>query len=404
MPGSVHDVAIVGAGVIGLATALEFSRRFPALRLLILEKEETIAAHQSGHNSGVIHSGIYYRPGSMKAKLCVEGAAAMIAFCGEHGIAHEICGKVIVATSENELTGLHELQRRAQANGVAGVEMIGPERLQEVEPHAAGIRALWVPGTGITDYAAVTRKYAELVQAAGGIIVKGVTVVGVSHCSEEVVIETTHGDYRAGFLVNCAGLYSDRIAMLAGAEPEVRIVPFRGEYYEIARQRRGLVRALLYPVPDPDLPFLGVHFTRRVDGSVEAGPNAVLALRREGYRKTDISLEELGGTLAFGGFWRMARKWWRVGAGEYYRSFSKTAFVKALQRLVPELTADDLTPGDAGVRAQAVDGNGNLIDDFHIVRAEGAVHVLNVPSPAATASLVIGREIVKMGESCFANL
>jgi L-2-hydroxyglutarate oxidase len=396
MPEDRFDLVIIGGGIVGLATAREVTRRFPALRVAVLEKETSVAAHQSGHNSGVIHSGLYYRPGSLKAKLCVEGAAAMIAFCREHGVAHEVCGKVIVATRERELAGLEELQRRGNANGVAGVEMVGPERLRELEPHAAGIRALHVPATGITDYAAVTRKYAEMVMAAIGTVLTGTEVVGIARNQWEVVIETTRGNYKAGFLVNCAGLYSDRIARMAGAETDVRIVPFRGEYYQITRARRSLVRGLIYPVPDPALPFLGVHFTRRVDGSIEAGPNAVLALRREGYRKTDISVGELADAMAFAGFWRMARRWWRVGAGEYYRSLSKTAFLKALQRLVPELQSADLTAGGSGVRAQAVDRSGKLIDDFRFAASDRAVHVLNVPSPAATASLVIGREIVAM--------
>jgi L-2-hydroxyglutarate oxidase len=389
---------IIGGGIVGLATALEVTRRFPALRLAVLEKEAVLAAHQSGHNSGVIHSGLYYRPGSLKAKLCLAGASAMVAFCREHGIAHEICGKVVVATDERELPGLDELQRRGHANGVLGLAMIGPERLRELEPHAAGIRALHVPTTGITDYAAVTRKYAEIVAAANGTVLTGTEVVGIVRGSGEVVVQTTLGDYRAGFLINCAGLYSDRISRLAGAETDVRIVPFRGEYYEVAPARRSLVRGLVYPVPDPDLPFLGVHFTRRVDDSIEAGPNAVLALRREGYRKTDISIGELSQAMTFGGFWKMARKFWKVGAGEYYRSFNKAAFVKALQRLVPELQSADLAPGGAGVRAQAVDRSGKLVDDFRFAVSDRAVHVVNVPSPAATASIVIGREIVKMAQ------
>jgi L-2-hydroxyglutarate oxidase len=392
------DLIIIGGGIVGLATALEVTRRFPALRLAVLEKEAALAAHQSGHNSGVIHSGIYYRPGSLKAKLCVAGASAMIAFCREHGIAHEICGKVVVATSQRELPALVELQRRGVANGVPGLAMIDAERLRELEPNAAGLRALHVPSTGITDYAAVTRKYAELVTTAHGTVLTATEVVGITRGHGEMVLQTTRGDYRAGFLINCAGLYSDRIGRLAGADTEVRIIPFRGEYYEIAPARRSLVRGLIYPVPDPDLPFLGVHFTRRVDGSIEAGPNAVLALRREGYRKTDVSLGDLGEAMSFGGFWRMARKFWKVGAGEYYRSLHKPAFVKALQKLVPGIRSEDLERGGAGVRAQAVDKAGKLVDDFRFAVSERAVHVVNVPSPAATASIVIGQEIVKMAE------
>ena len=392
------DLIVIGGGIVGLATALATTRSFPALRLAVLEKEDRLAAHQSGHNSGVIHSGIYYRPGSLKARLCVEGAREMAAFCREHGIPLEICGKVVVATYERELAGLDELLRRGSVNGVPGLAMIGPERLRELEPHAAGIRALHVPGTGITDYEAVTRKYAEIVAAANGVVLTGTEVVGIAHRGAQVEIETTHGEFNAKFLINCAGLYSDRISRMAGAEPDVRIVPFRGEYYEIAPSRRSLVRGLIYPVADPALPFLGVHFTRRVDGSVEAGPNAVLALCREGYRKGDISVGDLAEAMSFAGFWRMARKFWRVGAGEYYRSLYKPGFVKALQRLVPEVQPSDLERGGAGVRAQAVDRSGKLVDDFRFATSDRAVHVLNVPSPAATASLLIGREIVAMAE------
>ncbi len=397
MPDKRFDLVIIGGGIVGLATAMESVRRFPGLRVAVLEKESRLAAHQTGHNSGVIHSGIYYRPGSLKARLCVEGAAAMVAFCREHGVPHEVCGKVVVATGEEGLPALEELRRRAAANGVP-VEAIGRERLRELEPHAAGIRALHVPGTGITDYSAVAAKYAEAISAAGGSIVLEAEVLGIRRDGADRIIESRRGTYRAAAVINCAGLYSDRVARLAGADPEVRIIPFRGEYYQIAPLRRELVRALIYPVPDPALPFLGVHFTRRVDGTVEAGPNAVLALRREGYRKTDFSPAELSETLRFPGFWRMARRMWRSGAGEYYRSLSKPAFVRALQKLVPEIRGADLEPGGSGVRAQAVDRSGKLVDDFRFVCSGRMVHVLNVPSPAATASLVIAREIVNMAE------
>lgn len=394
MPDQDFDLIVIGAGIVGLATALEASRRFPRLCIAVLDKEDRVGAHQTGHNSGVIHSGLYYRPGSLKAKLCVEGARRMVEFCREHGIAHEICGKLVVATSENELPALEALYRRGQANGVAGVQQIGPERLQEFEPHAAGIRALHVASTGIVDYKEVARKYAELIAAAGGKILLAAGVVGIRRAAETVV-ETRAGAFRAKLVVNCAGLYSDRIALMAGDEPGVRIVPFRGEYYELAHDRRGLVKNLIYPVPDPAMPFLGVHFTRRVDGSVEAGPNAVLAFRREGYRKTDFNAGELTSTLTFPGFWKMARRFWRSGAHEYYRSYSKAVFTRALQKLVPDIREQDLAPGGSGVRAQAVDRNGKLIDDFHIVPSRGMVHVLNVPSPAATASLAIAHEIVR---------
>lgn len=387
------DLVVIGAGIVGLASALEASRRFPNSRIAVLDKEDRVAAHQTGHNSGVIHSGLYYRPGSLKATLCIEGARAMVEFCREHGIAHEICGKVVVATREEELPRLEELRRRGEANGVRGVEVIGPERLRDIEPHAAGIRALHVPSTGIADYSAVARKYAELIEAAGGKIILSAQVVGIRR-KEGTVVETSAGAFSAPMVINCAGLYSDRIAHMAGADPGMRIVPFRGEYYQLGVERRGLVRNLIYPVPEPALPFLGVHFTRRVDGAVEAGPNAVLALRREGYRKTDFDAAELASTLRFPGFWRMARRFWRSGAYEYYRSLSKSAFTRALRKLVPDIRDQDLAPGGSGVRAQAVSKDGKLVDDFQIVRTDGMVHVLNVPSPAATASLSTGRRVI----------
>ena len=394
------DLVIIGGGIIGLSTGMAFAKRFPSSRLLIVEKEDRVAAHQTGHNSGVIHSGLYYKPGSLKAKACVEGAAAMVAFCREHGIPHEICGKVVVATREDELPALEELYRRGVANGVPNLSVLGPEQLREIEPHSAGIRALHVPTTGITDYIAVAEKYAALVEAGGGNIIMGAKVTGLARRSGETVVETTKGDFAARTAINCAGLYSDRIARLAGSEPGAIIVPFRGEYYEIAAERRQLVRGLIYPVPDPKFPFLGVHFTLKIRGGIEAGPNAVLALRREGYRKTDFSFPDALATFAYPGFWRMARKYWLEGFKEYYRSLNKKAFVRALQRLLPELQEADIRPGGSGVRAQALDRSGKLLDDFLIVRGDGKtggmIHVLNVPSPAATASIVIGRRIVEM--------
>ncbi|OFV99563.1 MAG: hydroxyglutarate oxidase [Acidobacteria bacterium RIFCSPLOWO2_02_FULL_61_28] len=395
------DIVIIGGGIIGLASALEATRRFPSQRILVLEKENRVAAHQTGHNSGVIHSGIYYQPGSLKARTCVEGAAAMVAFCREHSLPHELCGKVVVATREEELPALEELQRRGTANGVPDLTMIGTERLREIEPHSAGIRALHVPVTGITDYVAVAEKYAQLVAERGGEVRTGTRVLNLARRGGEMIVETTKGPFSARSVINCAGLHSDRIARLAGARTDSIIVPFRGEYYEITPERHDpgrheLVRGLIYPVPDPKFPFLGVHFTRRIRGGVEAGPNAVLALRREGYRKTDFSFTDALTTFTYPGFWRMAGKYWRSGLDEFYRSLSKRAFVHALQRLVPEIQETDLRPGGSGVRAQALDRNGKLLDDFHIVRADGVIHVLNVPSPAATASLVIGRTIVDL--------
>ena len=394
MTDSSCDVLIVGGGIVGLAVALEITRRFPRLRLLLVEKEDRVGRHQSGHNSGVIHSGVYYKPGSLKAKLCVAGAAAMVEFCREHGIPHQVCGKVIVATHEDEFPRLEELRRRGEANGLTGLQSIGPEQLRQVEAHASGLRALVVPSTGITDYAAVCDKYAEIVSAQGGTILTSTAVIGLKRQTDEIVAETNRGAFSARFLINCAGLFSDRIARMAGDDPQVIIVPFRGEYYDLIPARSSLVRGLIYPVPDPRFPFLGVHFTRRVSGSVDAGPNAVLAFRREGYRRSDFSLRDLASSLAFPGFWRMAAKHWRSGIDEFHRSFSKTAFVRALQRLVPEVREEDLVPGGSGVRAQALTRDGALVDDFQFVSSGKMLHVLNVPSPAATASLVIGRAIV----------
>jgi L-2-hydroxyglutarate oxidase LhgO len=394
MTDSRHDVVIVGGGIVGLAVALEITKRFPRLRLLLLEKEARVGQHQSGHNSGVIHSGVYYKPGSQKARLCVEGARAMIEFCRAHDIPHQVCGKVIVATYPEEFPRLEELRRRGEENGLTGLQLIGPEQLREIEPHASGLRALVVPSTGITDYAAVCEKYAELIHAQGGTILTSTTVTGLRNLTSEVVVETSGASFSTTYLINCAGLFSDRIAGMAGGKPDVIIVPFRGEYYDLIPQRSSLVRALIYPVPDPQFPFLGVHFTRRVSGTVDAGPNAVLAFRREGYERTDFSLRDLASSLAFPGFWRMAAQHWRSGLDEFHRSFSKPAFVRALQRLLPELRAEDLIPGGSGVRAQALRRDGTLVDDFQFVPSGKMLHVLNVPSPAATASLVIGRTIV----------
>ena len=396
MPDSHHDVIIVGGGIVGLSVALEITQRFPRLRTLLLEKEDRVARHQSGHNSGVIHSGIYYKPGSLKAKLCVAGAAAMIEFCREHGIPHSICGKVIVATRQEELQPLEELRRRGEANGVAGVRLIGSAELRDLEPNASGLQALVVPSTGVTDYVAVCDKYAELIVERGGSILTSAEVLGIKRVASEIVVETRRGAFSTTYFINCAGLFSDRISRMAGDKPEVRIAPFRGEYYDLIPERSSLVRALIYPVPDPRFPFLGVHFTRRISGRVDAGPNAVLAFRREGYRRTDFDLKDLASSLAFPGFWRMAAKYWRSGLDEVHRSFSKTAFVRALQRLVPAVRDEDLVPGGSGVRAQALKRDGTLVDDFQFVQSGKMLHVLNVPSPAATASLLIGRAIVDM--------
>src|SRR5580704_16827607 len=399
MTDSRSDVIVVGGGIVGLAVALDITKRLPRLRLLLLEKEDRVGRHQSGHNSGVIHSGVYYKPGSLKARLCITGAAAMIEFCREHGIPHSICGKVIVATRPEELQSLEELRRRGEANGVTGARLIGSAELRELEPSASGLHALVVPSTGVTDYAAVCDKYAELIVERGGSILTSAEVLSLKRGASEIVAETKRGAFSTTYFINCAGLFSDRISRMAGDEPEAMIAPFRGEYYDLIPERSWLVRALIYPVPDPRLPFLGVQFTRRISGRVDAGPNAVLAFRREGYRRTDFSLKDLASSVTFPGFRRMAAKHWRSGLEEVYRSFSKAAFVQALQRLVPEVREEDLVPGGSGVRAQALKRDGTLVDDFQFVQSGKMLHVLNVPSPAATASLVIGRAIVDIASA-----
>jgi len=396
------DVAVVGGGIVGLATAQALLREHPGLRLVILEKEARLAAHQTGHNSGVIHSGIYYRPGSHKARLCVEGARLMKEFCAEHGIRVDPIGKVIVATSEAELPRLQALFERGVANGVQGLTLIDHGGLRAIEPHAAAIRAIHSPTTSIVDYGEVAQALGRDLLSRGVVARTGARVTAIQRTSEGFDLSTASGPVQARRLVNCAGLYSDVVARLAGARPDVRIIPFRGEYYVIRPERHDLVRGLIYPVPDPKFPFLGVHFTRTVHGEVEAGPNAVLAFAREGYRFGRIHPRELASTLGYSGFWSMARRYWRTGTYEMYRSLSKTAFVRALQRLLPEIGPADITPGGAGVRAQAVTADGSLVDDFRIARSRDAIHVLNAPSPAATASLAIGRHIAGLATEALA--
>lgn len=387
------DVAIVGAGIVGLAVGLQLVRRNPGLKVIILEKESEVASHQTGHNSGVMHSGLYYKPGSLKARLCVEGRAELTRFCEEQAIPHEICGKIVVATDESEIPGLHELLRRGRANGVAGLRELNAEQIREIEPHASGLRGIHVPTTGITDFKLVSAKYAEIIKQGGGEVLIDSGVSGIVREADGIVLETASGAMHARFVVNCAGLQSDLIAKMAGASLGLRIVPFRGEYYELVPSKHHLIKGLVYPVVDPRFPFLGVHFTKRIHGGVEAGPNAVLSFKREGYTRTSFDLSDVLSTALFPGFWKMASHNWKSGIGEIYRSWSKQAFTRALRKLLPSLTEQDIHPGGSGVRAQALDQQGRLLDDFHFVNQDRILHVCNVPSPAATASLVIGREI-----------
>ena len=396
-----YDVAIVGGGILGLATARAITERRPDARLVILEKESKLATHQTGHNSGVIHSGLYYRPGSYKARLCVEGARLMEAFCDEHGIRRQTIGKVVVATEPEELPRLDTLYQRGVANGVPGVRMLEPDELREIEPHASALRGIHSPNTGIVDYTEVCAAMADQLRGRGVEILTGSEVRSIARVGGELEVRTAWSGVRARHLVNCAGLYSDRVARMAGAQPDVQIIPFRGEYYFIKPEKHDLVRGLIYPVPDPECPFLGVHLTRTVHGEVEAGPNAVLAFAKEGYRFGRVNPAELAGTLAYRGFWHMARRYWRMGSYEMYRSLRKAAFVRALQRLLPALDENDVVPGGAGVRAQAVSPDGSLVDDFRIVATTDAVHVLNAPSPAATASIAIGRHIAGLAVEKF---
>jgi L-2-hydroxyglutarate oxidase len=389
-----YEIVIIGGGIVGLATALALTRR-GVTSLAVLEAENQLAAHQTGNNSGVIHSGLYYKPGSLKAQNCVSGRDALYRFCAEHNLPHDKCGKLVVATDAAELPRLEMLEQRGLANGLT-VRRVAGAALREYEPHVAGIAGLWVEATGIVDYVHVARSYARLAEAAGASMQVATRLLSMRNDGPEMVLVTSQGELRCRKLVNCAGLHSDRVARLCGVEPGVRIVPFRGEYYKLAANRTHLVKNLIYPVPDPQFPFLGVHFTRMIHGGVEAGPNAVLAFKREGYRRSSFALADAWEIALSAGFWRLAQRYWRTGIGEFYRSFNKRAFVRALQRLAPEVQAADLLPAGAGVRAQALAPNGALVDDFHIIADQRMVHVLNAPSPAATASLSIGETIAGM--------
>jgi (S)-2-hydroxyglutarate dehydrogenase len=388
------DILIIGAGIVGLATAYTLTQQYPDKRITVLEKEAGLAQHQTGHNSGVLHSGVYYKPGSLKAINSLAGRRAMLEFCDREGVPYKLCGKVIVAVGEGDEARLDMLHERGVANGIA-VEVIGRDRLDELEPHAAGNRALYLPNAGIVDFRLVCDRMAHRVRELGHSVQTGAEVIGLTERDDSVVVRSTIGDFTAAYVVNCAGLHSDRVAALGGTPPAARIVPFRGEYYRLKPEAEHLCNALIYPVPDPQFPFLGVHFTRTAWGEVECGPNAVLAFAREGYRKTDVNVGDLWGTLTYPGFIKLGAHYWRMGAGEMWRSISKAAFVKALQRLMPEITTDQLEPMPAGIRAQAVAADGRMLDDFAFAESARMVHVVNAPSPAATASLSIGKTIVE---------
>lgn len=395
-----YDVAIIGGGIIGCATAMALTQD-KDIYVVVLEAESKLAAHQTGNNSGVIHSGLYYKPGSLKAKNCVQGSEAMYQFCTAHGIAFERCGKVVVATDESEISMLNTLEERGRANGLEGLRRLSTEEIKEYEPFVVGIEGLFVPDTGIVDYIQVTEKFAEIAQTKGCEIWLNAQVSRCERISEGLILKTTQGDIRCKNLINCTGLQSDRVAKMCGVEPGLRIVPFRGEYYELVPERQHLVKNLIYPVPDLSFPFLGVHFTRMIQGGVEAGPNAVLAFKREGYKKASFSAKDSLEIFTYGGFIKLIKPYWKMGFREMARSFSKKAFLRALQRLIPDLSSDDVNPGGAGVRAQALEPSGVLVDDFRIVEAESMIHVLNAPSPAATAAISIGKQIASMASRNF---
>lgn len=389
-----YDFIIVGGGIVGLSVGMAIYEKYPNSKVLVLEKEKQWASHQTGHNSGVIHSGIYYKPGSYKARFARQGSQSMVAFCQKHGIDHDICGKVIVATKENELPLLDNLYERGLKNQL-NIRKISADELREIEPHVNGLAAIHVPMAGIVNYKQVSEKFAEMIEKNGGDLCLNTEVKHISEGNEGVEVETNNGTYRGRLLINCAGLHSDRIAKLTGYKTEMKIVPFRGEYYMLKPEKRFLVKNLIYPVPNPQFPFLGVHFTRMIDGRVEAGPNAVLSFKREGYKKTDFNLKDFVETMSYKGFWKLASKYMKEGLEEMARSWSKAKFVESLQELIPEIQEADLEPAPAGVRAQALKENGELVDDFHIVHGKKSIHVCNAPSPAATASIQIGKEVVE---------
>ncbi len=390
---------VVGGGIVGLAAAYRLAERFPGARLTLLEKEAAVGQHQTGHNSGVLHCGLYYQPGSAKARLAVQGIRQMTAFCAENSIPHEVCGKLVVAADQSEVPRLESLLQRGTANGLEGLRRLGREEMLEIEPHVGGVAALRVPQEGIVDYPRVCEVLARKLAGRGAKVVTGARVTALRQAKGEWIAQTGAGDFTGDFLITCAGLYSDRVPALAGEPRETRVLPFRGEYYKLRPERQHLVRHLIYPVPDPRFPFLGVHFTRLIHGGIEAGPNAVLAFAREGYRKTDVNLRDLADALSYPGFWRFLRKYPSMAWFELRRSFSRQLFCRTLQRLVPEIRPEDLATGGSGVRAQAIAPAGDLVQDFQFIARPNALHVVNAPSPAATASLAIGAEIVRMAET-----
>lgn len=396
-----HDFTIVGAGIVGLSTAYKISEAYPDAEILILEKENRVAAHQTGNNSGVIHSGIYYKPNSHRAKNCVNGRHQLVDFCQQHNVAHEICGKVIVATEEEQISRLDEIFETGKINEIEGIKKIGPEELKEIEPFAAGIRAIHVPCTGIVDFTGVCEKLREIIEQKNGSVKFGQKVTRINSTGNTIDVKTEHHQFSTRYLINCAGLYSDRVAQSAGVQTELQIVPFRGEYYQLKPEAEHMVNGLIYPMPNPAFPFLGVHFTKMALGGVECGPNAVFAFKREGYEKLSFNLEETIEAVNFPGFWKLTKKHWRMGLDEYYRSFSKRAFVKGLQKLVPAIRPEHLEPAPSGVRAMALRPNGDIVDDFQFSATNREIHVLNAPSPAATAGLAIGDEIVKEVQNNF---
>jgi L-2-hydroxyglutarate oxidase len=399
----IHDFTIVGAGIVGLSTAYKLTLAYPDATILVLEKEDEIAAHQTGNNSGVIHSGIYYKPNSYRAKNCVDGRHQLVDFCDNHGVDYEICGKVIVATEEDELPRLQKIFETGKINEIEGIEKIDRQQLTEIEPYAEGLEAIHVPCAGIVDYVGVCKKLRELIEQGNAEVRCGSAVRNIRHNREKdtVTVDTEHDSITTNYLINCAGLYSDRVAESAGIQNEIQIVPFRGEYFELTPEAEHMVNGLIYPTPNPAFPFLGVHFTKMVHGNVECGPNAVFAFKREGYDKFSFDLQETIETVNFPGFWKLAKKHWRMGLDEYYRSISKKAFVEGLQKLIPSIQASDLKPAPAGVRAMALTPEGEIVDDFKFAATSREIHVLNAPSPAATAGLAIGDEILKKANESF---